>query len=148
MGHIRHATVTLSVNSRLIGPSSGCKGRSNMHRKFSRAHFNAILFVSLTALLSVSADNASGDVFSEAAKIGANAGAMRYCRDKVASEADQSKYKLLVLKTAEKFDELDSSDKVKALAYRKAGEDGDYLGDRLTEARCDSLRKTLFIKYK
>lgn len=119
-----------------------------MPKKSPRLHLKAVFLMPLTALLSFGFHTASGDVISEAAKIGANAGAMRYCRDKVASKGDQSKYKLLVLKTAEEFDELDSGDKVKALAYRKAGEDGDYLGDRLTEARCDSLRKTLFIKYK
>ena len=30
---------------------------------------------------------------------------------------------------------------------KKAGEDGDYLGDKLTKGRCDSLRKMLHLKY-
>ena len=89
---------------------------------------------------------AAAEVFSEAAKIGANAGAMKYCRDRVASKGDRSKYKLLAIKTAKIYDDLDSDEKVKALVYRKAAEDGDYLGDRLTESRCDSLRKILFVK--
>ena len=94
------------------------------------------------------AGSASGDVISEAAKIGANAGAMNYCKDKIASDDDKSKYSLLSIKAMKEYKDLDSSDRVKALVYRKAAEDGDYLGDPLTEKRCDSLRKMLFIKYK
>jgi hypothetical protein len=94
------------------------------------------------------AGTASADVISEAAKIGANAGAMNYCKDKIASDDDKSKYSLLSIKTMGEYKDLDSNDRVKALVYRKAAEDGDYLGDPLTEERCDSLRKTLFIKYK
>lgn len=87
------------------------------------------------------------DVISEAAKIGANAGAMGYCKKKIAKGDDKSKYKLLSISTYKEFDDLDSSDKAKALLYKKAAEDGDYLGDPLDEGRCDSLRKMLFIKY-
>jgi hypothetical protein len=89
----------------------------------------------------------SADVISEAAKIGANTGAMEYCKKRVAKDDDKSKYKLLSISTYKEFDDLDSSDKTKALIYKKAAEDGDYLGDPLDEGRCDSLRKMLFIKY-
>lgn len=88
------------------------------------------------------------DVFSEAAKIGANAGAMDYCEKRIAKGDDKSKYKLLSINTYKEFDDLASSDKTKALIYKKAAEDGDYLGDPLDEDRCDSLRKMLFIKYR
>ena len=85
---------------------------------------------------------------SDAAKIGANAGAMSYCRDKFADGDTRAKYDLLKLKTYGVFDELDSDDKAKALVMKKAAEDGDYLGDPLTRDRCDSLRKMLYLKYK
>jgi len=87
------------------------------------------------------------DVISDAAKIGANAGAMDYCEKRIARGDDKSKYKLLSISTYKEFDDLDSSDKTKALVYKKAAEDGDYLGDPLDEGRCDSLRKMLFLKY-
>jgi hypothetical protein len=89
----------------------------------------------------------SADLISEAAKIGANAGAMDYCERRIAKGDDKSKYKLLSISTYKEFDDLDSSDKAKALVYKKAAEDGDYLGDPLDRGRCDSLRKMLFLKY-
>ena len=85
---------------------------------------------------------------SDAAKIGANAGAMSYCKDKFASGDDKSKYDLLKIKTFGVYDDLDSDSKAKALLMKKAAEDGDYLGDPLTRDRCDSLRKMLYLKYK
>jgi len=99
----------------------------------------------VTTVLGTSFVNA--DMISEAAKIGANAGAMDYCEKRIAKGDDKSKYKLLSLSTYKEFDDLDSSDKTKALVYKKAAEDGDYLGDPLDEGRCDSLRKMLFLKY-
>jgi len=87
------------------------------------------------------------DGLSEAAKIGANAGAMEYCERRIAKGDDKSKYKLLSISTYKEFDLLGSSDKTKALIYKKAAEDGDYLGDPLDGDRCDSLRKMLFLKY-
>jgi hypothetical protein len=84
---------------------------------------------------------------SDAAKIGANAGAMGYCKDKYGAGSDKSKYNLLKIKTLGVYDELDGDDKARALAMKKAAEDGDYLGDPLTKDRCDSLRKMLYLKY-
>ncbi len=116
--------------------------------KNSIVRHRAGLLVSLAAITTLGAGVAHAEVFTEAAKIGANAGAMKYCRDNVASGEDRSRYKLLALKSAKEFDTLSGDDKVKALVYRKAAEDGEYLGDPLTEARCDSIRKLLFVKYK
>lgn len=84
---------------------------------------------------------------SDAAKVGANAGAMIYCYDHVASSSQHSKYKLLKIHTYDEYKKLPSSDRAKALIMKKSAEDGDYLGDRLDKGRCDSLRKMLYIKY-
>ena len=101
----------------------------------------------LAALIAVFAtSSATAEIFSEAATIGANAGAMNYCRDNIASDEDRGKYNLLAIKTLKQYDDLPSDDKVKALVLRKAAEDGDYLGDPLTGDRCDSLRKLLYIR--
>lgn len=87
---------------------------------------------------------------SDAVKMGANAGAMKYCRDHATSDKDKRRYKVLAKRTAEEFDalDMDRGEKVKALAARKRAEDGDYLGDELTEKRCDRLRGKLMVKYK
>lgn len=104
-----------------------------------------ILLIGTIAGLALNSANA--DIVSDAAKLGANTGAMKYCRDKIASDDDRGKYNLLVLKTTEEYGDLDSDEKLKALVFRRAAEDGDYLGDPLTEDRCDSIRKILFLKY-
>ena len=119
-----------------------------MFSRFSLARQRAGFLVALGVAAAIGAASANAEVFSEAAKIGANAGAMKYCRDKVANSDDKSKYKLLAIKSAKEFDDLDGDDKIKALVYRKAAEDGEYLGDPLTEDRCDKVRKLLFLKYK
>lgn len=84
---------------------------------------------------------------TDASKIGANAGAMSYCYDHIASSKDKSKYRLLKLKTLEEYQDLDSGDRARSLVMKKAAEDGDYLGDPLDKSRCNSLRKMLFVKY-
>ena len=104
--------------------------------------------VTFGSVLVFAMGTATADVFSEAAKIGANAGAMKYCKDKVASGDDRGKYNLLAIEAAKRYDNLDRKDKRRALVTRKAAEDGDYLGDPLTKNRCDSLRKVLFLEYK
>ena len=76
---------------------------------------------------------------SDAAKIGANAGAMSYCRGKFADGETKAKFDLLKLKTLGEFDGLDGGKKAKTLVY---------LGDPLTRDRCDSLRKMLYLKYR
>ena len=103
--------------------------------------------VVLGSVLVFAMGTATADVFSEAAKIGANAGAMKYCKDKVASGDNRGKYNLLAIEAAKRYDDLDRGDKRRALVTRKAAEDGDYLGDPLTKQRCDSLRKLLFLEY-
>ncbi len=105
-------------------------------------------FLVLVFVLMVPASLAAADVISDASSIGANAGAMSYCKDHVASDDDRSKYSLLSIKTMEAYNELSDEDKVKALVMKKAAEDGEYLGKPLDEDRCDSLRKTLFLKYR
>ena len=93
------------------------------------------------------AGSGSALAVSDAAKVGANAGAMIYCKDKFGSGDDKGKYNLLKIKTMREYDDLDSGDRAKALVMKHAGEDGDYLGDKLTKSRCDSLRKMLYLKY-
>lgn len=89
----------------------------------------------------------TADVFSEAAKIGANAGAMKYCKNKVSGD-DRGKYNLLAIEATKRYEDLERSEKRRALVTRKAAEDGDYLGDPLTKQRCDSVRRLLFLEYK
>ncbi|WP_261396524.1 hypothetical protein [Photobacterium rosenbergii] len=84
---------------------------------------------------------------SDAAKVGANAGAMIYCYDNVAQSSQQSKYKLLKLHTYDEYKKLPDNERATALLMKKAAEDGDYLGDRLDKGRCDNLRKMLYLKY-
>jgi hypothetical protein len=100
--------------------------------------------VGAIAVLAIGTVNA--EIFSDAAKIGANAGAMTYCKDNIAAEEDRGKYNLLAIKTLKEYDDLDSEDRLKALVFRKSAEDGEYLGDPLTEDRCDSIRKLLFLR--
>lgn len=111
--------------------------------------FKKSLIISLSAsLISVfSGNSAYAEVFSEAAKLGANAGAMSYCRDNFMTEDDNGRYNILAIKTLEDFNRLSSGEKVKALVYKKAAEDGDYLGDELTQERCEDLRQLLYIQY-
>jgi hypothetical protein len=103
--------------------------------------------VMLGSVIIFAMGTATADVFSEAAKIGANAGAMKYCKNRVASGDDRGKYNLLAIEATKRYDDLDRDEKRRALVTRKAAEDGDYLGDPLTKKRCDSLRKVLFLEY-
>jgi hypothetical protein len=90
----------------------------------------------------------SADVFSDAAELGANAGAMAFCSARFADEEDDGKYKLLELKLLGELGDLPDDQKAKALILKKAAEDdGDYLGKDLDSDRCTSLRKMLYLKY-
>ncbi len=85
---------------------------------------------------------------SDASKLGANAGAMEYCRDNFMTDDDNGRYNLLVAATTKDFGNLaDGDDKAKALLMRKAAEDGDYLGSPLDAGRCESIRKLLLTQY-
>lgn len=96
----------------------------------------------------VMSNTASADVFSDAAELGANAGAMAYCGDKFADDDDDGRYKLLELKLLKEFGDLPDDQKAKALVLKKAAEDdGDYLGKELSRDRCTTLRKMLYLKY-
>ena len=102
----------------------------------------------VTGLVTMIASPVSAQLFSDAAKLGANVGAMKYCADCCADDDDEKKYKLLRLKTLKAFDDLPDDEKAKALIFRKKAEDdGDYLGKKLDKDRCDSIRKMLYLKY-
>ncbi|MCE2570262.1 hypothetical protein [Motilimonas eburnea] len=90
--------------------------------------------------------SASCFAISDSAKLGANAGAMSYC-SKHFPDGNETTYKLLKLKTTKEFGDLDEGTKLKAMVYKKAAEDGDYLGDPLNKSRCNKLRKMLHVKY-
>jgi hypothetical protein len=100
----------------------------------------------VAGMLVFTANSAGAEVFSEAAKLGANTGAMQYCADHFADADQKNKYKMIRLKLIKEFDDLESGKKTKALVYRKAAEDkGEYLGDKLDKERCDSIRKLLYM---
>jgi len=106
-----------------------------------------LAFAGLVSILMLAA-GVSADVFSEAAELGANTGAMAYCGDEFADDDDDGRYKLLELKLLKEFGDLPDDQKAKALVLKKAAEDdGDYLGKRLDRDRCTSLRKMLYLKY-
>ncbi|MDN2481202.1 hypothetical protein [Vibrio agarivorans] len=101
----------------------------------------------LTAAIVIgSIGTAQADVFSDAVKTGANAGAAEYCLDRHAGD-NKSKWRLLKVKTTKAYGNLNSKERTKALVARKAAEDGEYLGDKLNGKRCDSLRKMMYVKY-
>jgi hypothetical protein len=87
------------------------------------------------------------ELISDAGKLGANAGAMKYCRDNFKTEDDDGRYNILVIQTTKDFGDLTGEDKAKALITRKAAEDGDYLGKKLDKKRCASIRKILLLQY-
>ena len=101
------------------------------------------------ALVTVAiAYHADADVFSDAAELGANTGAVAYCGSRFADDDDDGRYKILRLKLLEDFDAPPDDQKAKALVLKKAAEeDGEYLGKALDEERCTSLRKMLYLKY-
>ncbi|GAL15896.1 hypothetical protein JCM19233_6918 [Vibrio astriarenae] len=100
----------------------------------------------VTAIIIGSIGTAQADVFSEAVKTGANAGAAEYCLDRHAGD-NKSKWRLLKVKTTKAYGDLNKEERTKALIARKAAEDGEYLGDKLDGKRCDSLRKMMYVKY-
>lgn len=101
--------------------------------------------ISMIMAAALQAPSASAQV-SDAAKLGANAGAMEFCRDNFMTDDDNGRYALLVAATTKEFASLDG-DKAKALVMKKSAEDGDYLGDQLDAGRCESVRKTLLTQY-
>lgn len=85
--------------------------------------------------------------FSDAAKIGANAGAMSYCKDNVISKNQRFKYNALAARSLREFNELGSGERTKALIWKNAANNGEYLGKPLTKKRCESVRNSLFVLY-
>ncbi len=103
------------------------------------------LSISLIVAAALQVSSAAAQV-SDAAKLGANAGAMEFCRDNFMTDDDNGRYALLVAATTKEFASLDG-DKTKALVMKKAAEDGEYLGDQLDAGRCESVRKILLTQY-
>ena len=107
-----------------------------------------IQMTTVALIVAAMAYHSGADVFSDAAELGANTGAVAYCGDRFADDGDDSRYKILRLKLLEDFDALPDDQKAKALVLKKAAEDdGEYLGKALDEERCTSLRKMLYLKY-
>lgn len=108
----------------------------------------SVILLALAGLVGLLTVDASADVFSDSAELGANTGAMAYCGDNFADDDDDGRYKLLELKLLKEFGDLPDDQKAKALILKKAAEDdGDYLGKALDGDRCTSLRKMLYLKY-
>ncbi len=109
--------------------------------------FITIRILVVAGLLMITSGPAGADIFSEAAQLGADTGAMKYCAENIADDDEKGKYNLLKLKTLKAYDKLESEEKAKALILRRAAEDkGEYLGDKLDKKRCDSIRKLLMLK--
>ncbi|WP_248641458.1 hypothetical protein [Vibrio crassostreae] len=100
-----------------------------------------------TLALSMIVLTANAYAITDASKIGANSGAMNYCYDNFSDPSQNSKYKILKMKTYEKYRDLPSDERARALLMKRAAEDGDYLGDPLDKNRCNGLRKMLYIQY-
>lgn len=107
--------------------------------------YRALVVACAIALLEVPTVNA--DLLSDAAELGANAGAMTYCRERFATEEDDGRYKLLALAAGRELGKLTGEAQAKALLVKKSAEDGDYLGKPLDQERCTSIRKLLVVKY-
>jgi len=105
-----------------------------------------ILIVATSLLLSLAVPG-HAQIISDAGKLGANAGAMNFCRDNFMTDDDNGRYGLLVAATTKDFSALGGEDKAKALITKKAAEDGDYLGKPLDGGRCQSVRKLLLAQY-
>ncbi len=99
------------------------------------------------AICALAVPAAHADAISDAAKLGATAGAMKYCRENFATDEDEGRYKLLAVAAGKELGDL-SEGKTKALLMKKAAEeDGEYLGKPLDQGRCESIRKILATKY-
>jgi len=61
-------------------------------------------------------------------------------------EEDRNNYDLASTITTDAYGYLEGADKATAFTFRKAAENGDYLGDPLDKERCDSIRKMLYLK--
>ena len=101
-----------------------------------------IVIALAVALIPVTSQAGEEGLVSDATELGYRAGAMSYCKDHHAGD-DEAKYSLLAISTYKDLDELSSDEKAKALLVMKAVEDnGEYLGKKLDQRRCESLRKT------
>jgi hypothetical protein len=107
-----------------------------------------VFTIGLIAAGVLTASYSQADLMSEAAELGANSGAMKYCRERFATESDDGRYNTIALAAGKELDKLNDDEKTKALLMKKAAEeDGDYLGKKLDKDRCASIRKMLMVKY-
>ncbi len=106
----------------------------------NKVKYKVLVFTGIIMTLPVLAD-------SDAVKVGANAGAMSYCKDKVVSRNDRAKYNVQLVKALEEFDALDKKERRRAVVSKNAADKGDYLGNPLTKQRCESVRNTLIVRY-
>ncbi|EBP9818073.1 hypothetical protein QO588_003615 [Salmonella enterica] len=96
--------------------------------------------ISAVLLFSVCIMPAHAEIFSEAHKLGAFSGAMRFCENKY--ETHEGRYKWARLRVALEVSEMSGKDKTKALlASDNARRKGTYLGNRLSRGECEALLK-------
>lgn len=112
----------------------------DVDRKMVRLAIVATLVAGVTA-------PAQAQVFSDAARIGAYAGAMAYCRDNYMTSDDAGRYALLALRATDEYLSLNARDRAHALAFRNAALRGKYLDEALDADRCARLRRLLSIRY-
>jgi hypothetical protein len=95
----------------------------------------------LLACLAGSAHSAPG--LNDAESLGAQAGAMEYCRDNFSSDSKtRNQYDALRSAYIKDFDQLAGNDKQRALQIAGVvGKKGNVGGKKLSESRCDQIRK-------
>ncbi|MGL6436421.1 hypothetical protein [Aeromonas rivipollensis] len=83
---------------------------------------------------------AQADIFSEAHKLGAFSGAMKFCEKKYGGK--EERYQWARLRVAKEVSGMSGSNKTKALlASDNAERKGTYLGNRLDKRECEGLLK-------
>ncbi|MEG2042243.1 MAG: hypothetical protein RR068_14195, partial [Hafnia sp.] len=83
---------------------------------------------------------ARADLFSEAHKLGAFSGAMKFCEKEF--ETKEGRYRLARLRVAKEVSDMSGKNKTKALlASDNAERKGIYLGNKLSKRECESLLK-------
>lgn len=77
---------------------------------------------------------------SDATRLGSFAGAMRYCEERYGGS--ERRYRRARLRVAEALDKMERRERIRALAARdRAYERGQFLGEPLDRAKCQSLLK-------
>lgn len=89
-------------------------------------------------LICICTANVNASVFSDAHKLGAFTGAMKYCEDEYGR--DEGRYKISRMKAWSVVQDMSGPDKMKAILGRdSAYRDGRYLGNHLNSRECKSL---------